>query len=437
MGNTDVHTPHLDSLASEGILFRQTFANTPLCCPARANVLTGTYASRNGMVANDLRLRESLTTMSALFSQAGYRTGFIGKWHLTGGPHLPGYTPPGPLRRGFEFWAANEDNHNYFYNWYFRDDGLPIMMTRYEPEVWVDLADEFLYETQDAPFFLIVSIGAPHAPYVMPGEYLKMYDPESLHVPPNWVAGVRGGGRKEMAAYYASITAIDDQIGKLMKTLEALNLKQDTIVFFFSDHGEMLGSQGRIWKRLPWEESIHVPGILRWPRQVKSGQQKQVLLTHVDFAPTMLSLCGISVPAEMQGTDLSPVVLGRSEEGPSSAFFQIFGPCSDNALAHAWRGVRTAQHMYARTESGPWLLYDLEKDPYEMDNLANSSRSASIRDSMENLLKEWMRKTGDSWSLDFSYPIEDKGELCTDLTFYSVDEYLRWAKANPSLRPTR
>src|SRR5689334_8000689 len=104
MGNTDVITPYIDRLAGEGLLFKQTFANTPVCCPARANLLTGKYAHRNGMVANDLRLRESETTLSESLKAAGYHTGFIGKWHLDGGRREPGYVPRGERRQGFDFW---------------------------------------------------------------------------------------------------------------------------------------------------------------------------------------------------------------------------------------------------------------------------------------------------------------------------------------------
>src|SRR5262249_6715214 len=154
----------------------QTVANSPVCCPARAAILTGAYASRNGMIANDLRLRESAITLGALFSEAGYRTGYIGKWHLDGGPRVPGFGPPGPLRRGFPFWAANECWHNYFYGWYFRDENVPIITTKYEPKGWTDIAIEFLYENQDQeqPFFLMLSPGAPHDPYIVPEEYLKI-----------------------------------------------------------------------------------------------------------------------------------------------------------------------------------------------------------------------------------------------------------------------
>jgi arylsulfatase A-like enzyme len=433
-GNPDVRTPHIDRIASEGVLFPHTFANTPLCAPARANIYTGMYASRNRMVCNDLRLRESVTTMHALFSQAGYQTGLIGKWHLDGGPHAPGFVPPGIRRHGIKYWAAMECNHNYFYNWYFRDSGVAHLVTRYEPEAWIDLAIEFLHEKQDAPFFLTVSIGAPHRPFLMPQQYLGMYSSQDLKVRPNWVKGVGGGGRKDLAAQYAAMTAIDDQVGRLMKALESLGLKENTIVFFFSDHGEMLGSHGEIWKRLPWEESIRVPGIIRWPRKIKGGEQRQALFTHLDFAPTLLSLCGINVPVQMQGADLSKIVLGSGEGGASSAFFQVFGPGGDNGLAHGWRAVRTQQYMYARTQAGPWLLYDLEKDPYEMDNLANTPRGASVQREFDDLLGEWMRKIGDSWSLDFGVPVE-KGQLSTYRTFYTLDEYYQWARVHPNLEP--
>ncbi len=193
MGNPDVQTPHLDQLASEGILFRQTFANTPVCCPARATILTGTYTSRNGMLANDLRLKESVVTMADIYGHAGYRTGFIGKWHLDGGPRVPGFVPPGPRRHGFQYWAANECNHNYFYNWYFRDENVPIVSEKYEPEFWTDLAIEFLHGAKDKPFFLMLAPGAPHDPYLAPEKYMDLYDPKKLTMEPNWVEGTRGG----------------------------------------------------------------------------------------------------------------------------------------------------------------------------------------------------------------------------------------------------
>src|SRR4051812_9732927 len=153
MGNRDVHTPNIDRLAAEGLVLPNTFANTPVCCPARANILTGTYAHRNGMTANDLRLRESETSIADLLGRAGYRTGFIGKWHLDGGPRMPGFIPPGPRRHGFQFWAANECSHSHFNTQYFRDTAEPIPIRKFEAEAWTDIALEFM-KAGTAPYFL-------------------------------------------------------------------------------------------------------------------------------------------------------------------------------------------------------------------------------------------------------------------------------------------
>jgi arylsulfatase A-like enzyme len=433
MGNPDVATPHLDRLASQGTLFRNTLANTPVCCPARANILTGTYTSRNRMIANDLRLRESAQTVAHLFAGAGYRTGFIGKWHLDGGPRLPGFVPPGPRRHGFTYWAANECNHNYFYSWYFRDENVPITTEQYEPEFWTDLAIEFLYETQDRPFFLMLAMGTPHDPYLAPKQYMDRYDPQRLQMRDNWVEGVRGGSRQDIAGYYAAITATDEQIGRVLRALEQLQLDRNTIVLFSSDHGNMLGSQGKILKRKPWEESIRVPGILRWPGIIPAGRTSDTLFSHVDFAPTLLSLCGIPVPKDMQGADLSRLARGESQAAPQEAFFQIFGPYQAGGVEHGWRAIRTERYLYARYAAGPWLLYDLENDPDELRNLVNDTSQRSVLDDLDRKLTRWMNQTGDSWELNWESPVEDDGRLYTYRTFYTVDEYLAWAKQNPEL----
>lgn len=435
-GNTEVKTPHLDRLAAEGILFESTFANTPVCCPARANMITGRYAHKNGMVANDLRLRESEVTSAELLSAQGYRTGFIGKWHLDGGPRMPGFVPPGPRRQGFSFWAANECSHAHFNTQYFRDSPQPVPMKKFEAEGWTDLAVEFLKETKASgkPFFLTMAMGPPHDPYGAPPEYMQMYDPAKLTMRPNWQQGAANvPGPKQIAAYYAATTAVDDQIGRLMRTLKELGLEQDTIVLFSSDHGDMLGSHGLRLKRKPWEESIRIPGILRYPRRVKAGRKVKAPFTHVDFAPTLLSLCGVTPAGTMQGTNMAPVVLGRSGSEPDSAFFQIFGPYQGDGTDDAWRGVRTERYMYARLKEKPWVLYDLAKDPFEQKNLAGERGAAAIQNEMEKRLKQWMEKTEDSWNYNWTHLVEDKGRLYRHQTFYTVEEYLQWAAAHPEL----
>jgi len=435
MGNTEVRTPNLDRLASEGILFRNTFANTPVCCPARANLLTGKYAHQNGMVANDLRLRESEVTLAEILADQGYRTGFIGKWHLDGGNRMPGFVPPGPRRQGFQYWAANECDHRHFRPTYFRDDDRPITESRFEPEVWTDRAIEFLKGTGESPFFLVVSMGPPHDPYGAPDRFLKLYDPAKLTPRPNWTQGVPGAGRKELAAYYAAMTAVDEQVGRLLRTLDDSGRTSDTIVLFTSDHGDMLGSHGQRLKRKPWEESIRVPGLLRYPAQVKPGRVTEAFLTHVDLAPTLLSLCGLPVPAEMQGSNLADVALGRTDRGPDSAFFQIFVPFAGDGTPNPWRGVRTDRFLYARTEGSPWVLYDLKEDPFELKNLAHDPAHARLREGLEARLADWMKRTGDNWSKNSMAPVEDNGRLYRFGTFTTIDEYLDWAAKHPDLAP--
>jgi arylsulfatase A-like enzyme len=197
----------------------------------------------------------------------------------------------------------------------------------------------------------------------------------------------------------------------------------------------MLGSHGQRLKRKPWEESIRVPGILRYPAKVKPGRITEALLTHVDLAPTLLALCGLPVPKDMQGTDLSGVVLGTTDQGPDSGFFQIFVPFAGDGTPHPWRGVRTDHLMYARTEAGPWVLYDLMDDPYELKNLANDPAQTAVRDDMQAKLAAWMKRTGDSWSLNSMAPVEDKGRLYRFETFYTIQDYLDWAAKHPDLAP--
>lgn len=425
MGNRDVRTPNIDKLAQESIVFKNTFANTPVCCPARANILTGKYTHRNGMVANDLRLREQEVSLAEILKASGYRTGFVGKWHLDGGQRMPGFVPPGPRRQGFDYWAANECSHAHFNTQYFRDTAEPVPMKDFEAKGWTDLGIEFLNAKDDRPFFLSIQMGPPHDPYRAPEEYSRLYDPAKLTMRPNWEAKAGVPGPKEIAEYYGMITAVDDQVGRILQTLEKNGQAENTIVLLSSDHGDMLGSQGLRLKRKPWEESIRVPGLLRYPAKAPKGRATDCLFTHVDFAPTLLGLCHVKIPGSMQGSDLSAVVRGEKDSGPDSAFFQIFGPFRGDGTEAGWRGVRTHRYMYARYEDRPWVLYDIDKDPYQQRNLVSDSAHASLLKDMEARLSQWMRRTGDSWKYNWHELVEDNGRLYKNQTFYTVDEYLK------------
>jgi arylsulfatase A-like enzyme len=450
-GNPEVKTPNIDRLAAEGIRFSRTYANVPVCCPARAILMTGLYPHVNGMVANDLRLREEHVTIAEILSQAGYRTGFIGKWHLDGGPRDPGFVPPGPRRQGFDFWAAYECHHKHFEPTYFRDTPEMITVEKFEPEASCDFAVEFLKsQPKNQPFFLTVQMGPPHDPYGAPEEYTSQYVPERITPPHNWTPGSETrpagdkntvgasfgryaplGGLEEIAAYYAAITAVDDQVGRLLTELEELQLDQNTIILFTSDHGDMLGSHGMRRKRKPHDESARVPGLLRWPAQIPQAKVVDTLFSHIDMAPTLLSLAGLPVPSNMQGSDLSKVALGLTDEGPQAVLLQIFVPFNPDQISTPWRGIVTQRYTYARFESEPWLLFDHEEDPNELDNLIGQPSSRELQQSLDEQLADLMSKNGDSWKYNSNELVEEGGRLYRHETFYTIPEYLEWARNHP------
>lgn len=450
-GNSEVRTPNIDRLAAEGVRFQRTYANVPVCCPARAILMTGTYPHVNGMIANDLRLREEQVTIAEILGAAGYRTGFVGKWHLDGGPRDPGFVPPGPRRQGFEFWAAYECHHKHFEPTYFRDTPEVITVRKFEPESSCDFAVEFLKsQPKEQPFFLTVQMGPPHDPYGAPEEYLRQYHPERITPPKNWRPGsetrpagqktgvgaalnrnVPPGGLEEIAAYYAAITALDDQVGRLMQTLRESGLDENTIVLFTSDHGDMLGSHGLRRKRKPYDESARVPGIVRWPERIPKGRVVPTLFSHVDMAPTLLALAGHSVPQNMQGTDLSRVALGETTNGPEAVLLQIFVPFNPDQVAKPWRGIITNRHTYARFEEEPWLLFDRERDPDEMHNLIGVPQNAELQRDLDQRLAALMKQHGDDWRFNSTELVEEGGRLYRHATFYTLDEYRTWAEKNP------
>jgi arylsulfatase A-like enzyme len=452
-GNRDVKTPHIDRLAADGVRFHRTYANVPVCCPARAILLTGTYPHVNGMRANDLRLREEQVTIAEIFRDAGYRTGFVGKWHLDGGVRDPGFVPPGERRQGFDYWAAYECHHRHFAPTYFRDAPQVIAIDKFEPEASCDFAVEFLKsQPKDRPFFLTVQMGPPHDPYGAPEEYMRQYVPERITPPENWRPGsesrpkstgkqrpaaasfaptIPPGGLEEIAAYYAAITAVDDQVGRLMQVLKESGVDENTIVLFTSDHGDMLGSHGMRRKRKPHDESARVPGIVRWPKRVPAGRTVDTLFSHVDMAPTLLGLAGLPVPASMQGADLSAVARGETLAGPDAVLLQIFVPFNPDQVARPWRGIITADHTYARFEDGPWVLFDHRRDPAQLDNLAGRTEHAALERELDDRLAAFMKRHGDAWTFNSNELVEEGGRLYRHGTFYTIEDYLRWAANHP------
>lgn len=361
LGGSAVRTPHLDALAERGVAVRGAFANAPVCGPSRATLLTGLLPHEHHVVANDLPLRTGIPTLADVLAGAGYRTGWIGKWHLDGLPRDKWVAPE--RRRGFGYWASSNCTHDYVDAHYWTGDEQPVrVQTRgYEPEAQTDLALEFLAEPDERPFFLTVSYGPPHDPYEVPDRYLAAYGDEPLR------------------DYLAGITAIDAQLGRL---LEAVG--DDTLVVVTSDHGDMLGAHGLRAKQVPYEESIHVPLVLCWPGRLEPGARPDGLIGLVDLPPTLLGLLGAPALPGAHGRDLS----GPLRDGGRLLDAVPLGNWVSCDEGHRqgvpeWRGFRTETITYARRAGGePWLLYALDADPAQQANLVGDAalvRAADAR----------------------------------------------------------
>ena len=398
-----VQTPNLDRLANEGAQFLNTFANCPVCTPSRATLLTGLMPARHRVITNDLPLPTEVPAIGDFLSKAGYRTGYIGKWHLDGVPRGK-FTPPGPRRHGFSHWAAYNCSHDYAHPKYFRDTPDLIETEGYEPVVQTDLALEFIQAPGDAPFALFLSWGPPHDPYaVVPDEFRALYSAESIPLRPN-VAPCDNPLAKPLdckqtiANYYAAITALDGQFGRLLAALDDAGIADNTIVIFTSDHGDMLWSHGYMKKQWPYDEAIRVPFMIRWPGQIAAGARPNVLLSLCDLVPSLLGLLEITPDTAFDGIDLSPVMLGITDSGPEAVLLTEMAP-ADEALhqgIEAWRGLCTDRYTYARLWNGrPWLLFDNEIDPYQRTNLVNHAGPVELQNQLDKLLSAMLGRVGD------------------------------------------
>lgn len=410
-GNRQVRTPNMDKLAAEGIVMDSAFSSCPICSPYRAELLSGLYAHQNGVVCNEYEMRHDIATLPQCLRGAGYRTAYVGKWHLGYGPYTE------EKRYGFDYMAATDmPKNSYSGIYYFNEDGPYELGANWLPCDETDISIRFVKDhcknNPDQPFMLMMSWIPPHWPYETLPERYNIYKPEEIELTPNIPEQLAEFEKKETALYYGNITGLDDQLGRLMELVDQLGISDNTIFCFSSDHGDHLGAHGygkprdswlhhskRGSKATPYDESVHVPFIMRWPQKIAKGVRSNVIFNSVDIMPTLLSLAEVPVPETLAGRDLSFAFLGKNGEAPESAFFQILGqgwPHRGPWLGY-WRGVRTDRYVYARWWDPDFtpMLFDREKDPWEMNNCYGKPEYAEIQDHMEKLLQEWLEKTGD------------------------------------------
>lgn len=402
-GNPLDLTPNLDRVANTGTDLVNAFTPQPVCAPARAVLQTGQYATRTGVFRNGLALPQDMPTLAGQFAAAGYDTGYIGKWHLSGSTTEP---VPEKQRAGYDHWLAGDVvefiSDAYDARLYDRDDRL-VRLPGYRADAYVDAAIRYISAERDRPFFLFLSLLEPHHQndkddYLAPTGYRERY--ENAWTPPD-LAALGGSSHEHLAGYWGIIRRIDEAFGRLLDAVHSVGVGDGTIVAFTTDHGCHFKTRNSEYKRSPHDASIRIPLVLSGPGFAGGGRVES-FTGLIDLPPTLLDAAGLPMPEAMQGRSIARLLAGRADEWPDEAFVQI-------SESQVGRAIRTADWLYAVTapRADPWadpsaaeyvdaLLYDISADPYELTNLVTSPAHADILPELRERLIRRMVEAGES-----------------------------------------
>lgn len=426
-GDPNVQTPNLDRLAAGGVSFTHAASTCPVCTPARGAVMTGCYPNRTGILYLGDLLPPSQTTVSHAFRSAGYRTSYVGKWHLASAQNPLGHNEGAEywvhplLRGGFEDWFGFELSNHFWKTRYCTGEKMwpPLELRGYQTDALTDLSLDYLKNQAvpgGKPWFHVLSLEAPHhgsdqnnvasctaggiefTRHPAPPEYEAQYRPGAMVLRPNVPASHAEAARSQQAQYCAMIKNLDDNVGRILNWLEESGESDRTLVAFFSDHGEMGGSHGRFQKCSPYAESLRVPLIFRLPGKLPTGRTLSTPANLVDIFPTTADLCGLPIPTGVQGLSLAPVANGRGTSPREASLAQWFGnPRYGNGggLDIPWRGILTPRFTYAVYGNGEGQMFDDREDPWQLDNLYANPSHAQERARLHHLLCGEIEKSGE------------------------------------------
>ncbi|HUW19949.1 MAG TPA: sulfatase [Sedimentisphaerales bacterium] len=407
-GDPNAITPNLDRLAKGSVNFTNAVSGCPVCSPYRASLITGRYPLAHGVFLNDVRLNNDAVSIAQAYNNAGYETGYIGKWHLDGDQRSAFI--PRQRRQGFKFWKALGCTHDYNNSFYYADENVKLKWEGYDAIAQTEEARRYIRQhARGGSFALFLSWGPPHAPYhTAPKRYRDLLKDKKLTLRPNVPKEYEARAIKDLTGYYAHMVALDECVGKILRTLKETGLEDETIVVFTSDHGDMLYSQGEQKKQRPWDESIMVPFLVRYPAaHGKAGRTIDMPINAPDIMPTLLGLSGLDIPDTVEGTDFSDIIRGAKGPDDNAALITCPSPFGqwkrEKHGGREYRGVRTRRYTYVRDLKGPWLLYDNQADPYQLNNLCNKPEYSELRKELEGLLSQKLRQTNDEFLSGWDY----------------------------------
>ena len=398
----EVQTPNIDELASRGVYFPNAVVTTSLCSPSRATILTGQTTQNHGIVDNNNSSEDGLVFFTKYLQDVGYETGFFGKWHMGDDTDAP--------REGFDRWVSFAGQGHYFpavapdgSRNKINVDGERVDQQGYITDELTDYAMEWLQSQRDAskPFFLYLSHKAVHSDATPAARHAHQYDEVEFRLPdtvavdaqyeankPMWVKNQRNSwhgidffyasDRKMtdyLRDYYGALSSVDESLGRIMQYLDDQGLTENTIVFFYSDNGYLIGDHGLIDKRNAYEGSVRVPLVVAGPGAVPQGKVNQARVRNLDLAPTFLDIAGVASPPQFEGQSAWPVMTGeltRQQWNEPDFVYQYYWewsfPMTPTTFAIVRDDLKYIQYH------GIWdieELYDLKKDPMERVNLIN------------------------------------------------------------------
>jgi arylsulfatase A-like enzyme len=399
-GNPLGLTPNFDRMAREGTNVFHSYTCQPVCGPARSCLQTGRYATETGCYKNGIPLPHQERTLAHYFKEFGYHTGYIGKWHLSKQEPVPQED-----RGGYEYWlAANllEFSSDAYSTVVYDNEGKEVKLPGYRVDALADAAIRYIDQNKDDPFFLFISFIEPHHQnhldnYPAPDGYEAMYT--DRWTPPDLKA-LGGTAAQHLGGYYGMVKRLDEALGRLMDALKSLDLTDNTIILYTSDHGCHFKTRNGEYKRSAHDSSIRVPTALYGPGFMEGGQLRK-LVSLIDLPPTLLDAASIPVPASMQGRSIVPLVRKEAKDWPEEVFIQI----SESQIG---RAVRTSRWKYAVSAPGQngWgapsaeeymeeALYDLQADPYELVNLVGIDSYREVAEDLKRRLTARMQEAGE------------------------------------------
>lgn len=418
----------MNRLAGESVVFERSYVTQPVCTPSRSSVMTGLWPTQNGCIRNNIALPRSTKTVPELLADSGYRTGYMGKWHL--GDEIFS-------QHGFEEWKAIEDGYNRHYSagqnakersayhhflarLGYKPDGkesdsfsrkfattLPVEHSK--PSFLAGEASAFIMKHRAEPWMLYVNFLEPHTPYASllndlhsEEEALLLNYPGIPSTPePEWYRRRREEMKlKDRAAFqrtarnYAGLCSLVDQaLGRILWTLEASGQASNTVVVYTSDHGDMMGAHSMLAKQVMYEESIRVPFLLRVPFRNQKPMRVTQPVSHIDIAPTVLDLLGKKVDG-LAGQSLVPALEGRRP--PEEVFLQWNEDQQDSGKGPNGRTcISPDAHKLVVYDSDQSLLFDRAQDPQEMNNLYGKREAATVQKKLRKKIEDWQKRTGD------------------------------------------